>query len=91
MVVALVLAVARTVAILVALSITATSYRAYRRTGEDTFRYTTWGFVCLSLGLGVESLLLRRVPMTLTEIHTVESVVFAVGFVILYFSLRGPP
>lgn len=90
MITGLVLLVARLVAVLGALSITATSYRAYRRTGEATFGYSMAGFACLSLGLGVESFLLRAAPLALPEVHAVESSVFAVGFVVLFFSLRRP-
>lgn len=89
MVITLVLVASRLVAILVAVSITVTSYRAYHRTSQKTFLYSMCGFACLSLGLGIESFLLRSVPLTLTKIHTIESLVFAVGFVILFFSLRG--
>lgn len=85
----LVLVAARVLGVLCALSITATSYRAYRGTSEETFLFATGGFACLSLGLGVESVLLRATHLGLREIHTVESAVFAVGFVILLYSLRG--
>jgi hypothetical protein len=84
-----VLFLSRLVAVLLALSITATSYRAYRRTGDQTFQFTMVGFGLLSLGLGIESFLLRTVPLSLTEIHTVESLAFAVGFVVLYLSING--
>lgn len=84
-----VLLLSRLIAVLLALSITATSYRAYRRTGDQTFQFTMIGFGLLSLGLGIESFLLRTVPLSLTEIHAVESLVFAVGFVLLYLSINS--
>jgi len=87
--VSLVLLVARLFGVVAATAITVTSYRAYRRTGERTFQYTMVGFACLGLGLVVESYLLGRVPLTLREIHAVESVVFAVGFIVLYVSMTG--
>ncbi|WP_302082474.1 DUF7521 family protein [Salinibaculum rarum] len=83
----LVLVAARLVGVLAAVAITITSYRAYRRTGERTFQYTMAGFACLGVGLIVESYLLGTVTLTLTEIHAIESLVFAVGFVILYASI----
>jgi len=85
------LIVVRLVAVLIAVSISATSFRAYRRTGRRTFAYTMAGFGTLALGLGIESFLLRAVPMTLAEIHTIESLVFALGFIVLYVSLHGQP
>lgn len=87
--ISLVLLAARLVGVVVAVAITVTSYRAYRRTGERTFQYTMAGFACLGFGLVVESYLIGRVPLTLREIHTIESVVFAVGLAILYVSLTG--
>jgi hypothetical protein len=43
------------------------------------------------VGLGIESFLLRAVPLTLAEIHAVESFVFMLGFIILYLSINGRP
>ena len=83
----LILIASRLVGVLAALAITITSYRAYRRTGERTFQYTMAGFACLGVGLVVESYLLGTVRLTLTEIHAIESVVFAIGFLILYASI----
>lgn len=83
----LILLASRLVGVLAAIAITITSYRAYLRTGERTFQYTMAGFACLGFGLVVESYLLGTVPLTLTEIHAIESIVFAIGFVILYASI----
>lgn len=79
------------IAMAFALSITATSYRAYRRTGDQTFQYTMVGFSMLvvGLGLGLGSYQVYSVPLTLTEIQIVQSLVFAAGFVVLYLSLNG--
>jgi hypothetical protein len=78
----------RLVALGLALGISLTSYRTYRRTGASTFGFTMIGFAFVTLGLAVESLLLGRVALTLTEIHAVESLFFAIGFVALYASLH---
>lgn len=86
-----VLFVARVVSLLVAFSITVTSYRAYRRTGDATFRYTMVGFALLTVGVGVESFLIRVVSLPIVEVHTIESVLFAVGLAVLYVSLNGRP
>ncbi|WP_338742186.1 DUF7521 family protein [Haloplanus salilacus] len=86
-----ILLLSRIVAVLLSLSITATSYRAYRRTAEETFQYTMIGFAILGAGLGIESFLLRVVPLTLSEIHAIESFVFMLGFVVLYLSINGRP
>jgi hypothetical protein len=79
----------RVIAIALALSITATSYRAYRRTGDQAFQYTTAGFAMLVFGLGFESYRLYRAPMTVGEIHLVPSSAFAIGFAVLYLSING--
>ncbi|MEF8778716.1 MAG: hypothetical protein V5A36_07380 [Natronomonas sp.] len=86
-----ILIVSRVVAVTFAFSITATSYRAYRRTGDRTFQLTMLGFAMLVIGLGIGlgTHLFYSVPMTLTEIHIVQSSVFALGFLILYLSLTG--
>lgn len=83
--------VSQVVALAFALSITATSYRTYRRTGDRAFRYTVAGFgmLVLGLGLGLGSSLLYSVSIPLTELHIVQSAVFAIGFVVLYHSING--
>lgn len=83
------LLVVRGVSLLVALSITVTSFRAYRRTGERTFGFTFVGFVLLTLGVGIESFLLRTLRLSILEVHTIESILFALGFVMLYLSFSG--
>jgi len=85
------LLVVRGVSLLVALSITVTSYRAYRRTGERTFGFTFAGFVLLTLGVGIESFLLRALRRPILEVHTIESILFALGFILLYLSFSGSP
>lgn len=83
------LLVVRGASLLVALSITVTSYRAYRRTGERTFGFTFAGFVLLTLGVGIESFLLRALRRPILEVHTIESILFALGFLLLYLSFSG--
>ncbi|MFB6092145.1 MAG: hypothetical protein ABEK02_03945 [Haloquadratum sp.] len=85
----LVLLGVRAVAFLVAVWITLTSYRAYARTDDRTFLVSTAGFAFVCLGLGVESFLLRAVTMGITTVHTIESVLFAVGLLLVSESLTG--
>lgn len=79
----------RLIALGVAAWLTITAYRAYLRTGQPAFGYTTAGFALLGFGVLVESLLWQLGSLTLPEIHTLESVVFALGFLVLGRSFVG--
>jgi hypothetical protein len=79
-----------TVAVVLATSITALSYRAYRRTGSAMYRDSLVGFVLLTAGVVFEAFAFRLVDWGFAWIHTIESFLFALGFGALYLSLRRP-
>ncbi|MFB6069441.1 MAG: hypothetical protein ABEJ76_00340 [Halanaeroarchaeum sp.] len=83
------LVLGRAVGILLAVSITVTSARAYRRTERPAHLYSVVGFGLLGAGLALESVLLETVALPITTVHSIESVVFALGFVALHVSLNG--
>lgn len=71
-----------------ALTITWTSFRTLRRTQSSTHRHAFGGFVFLTGGILVEELMLRFSNVALHSIHSLESLLFLVGFGFLYLSLR---
>jgi len=73
-----------------AISITALSYRAYRRTNATMYRYSLLGFVFLTSGAIFESVAFRLLDWGFAWIHTTESLLFALGFGALYLSLNRP-
>lgn len=71
-----------------ALAITWTSFLTLRETGSVTHRYAFSGFVFLTGGILVEELMLRFSSVDLHFVHSLESLLFVVGFGFLYLSLR---
>lgn len=71
-----------------AAAILAVSFRTYRREGTRTHRNAFLGFLCLTGGIFVEEALLWLTPVPLHDIHSIESLLFVVGFCFLYLSLR---
>jgi hypothetical protein len=76
------------IALLFALAITWTSFRAFRQTGSATHRHAFGGFVFLTSGILVEEVLLQFTAFPLHLIHSLESLLFVIGFGILYLSIR---
>jgi hypothetical protein len=75
-------------ALLFALAISAVSFRTFRREGTRTHRNAFIGFLALTGGLLVEELLLWLTELPLQDVHSLESLLFVVGFGFLYLSLR---
>lgn len=62
---------------------TTISFRAYRRERIRYLRDATVGFGFITLGVLVEGLLFQFTPLTLTQVHVVESLAFAIGLAVL--------
>ena len=75
-------------ALLVAVAITVTSYKAYRRVRSQRYRFAFVGFVFLVAGLASEAVLFRVGDFQIVLVHTVETLFFLVGFTALYLSLK---
>lgn len=75
-------------AFLVALGITAISFRAYRQTRSHTYQFAFIGFAFLTCGVVSEAILFRSQILPLVAVHTIETGLFLVGFGALYMSLR---
>lgn len=76
------------IATVFALAITVTSFRTLRETGSGTHRNAFSGFVFLTGGILVEELMLRFSSLDLHVVHSLESLLFVIGFGFLYLSLR---
>ncbi|KAB1193042.1 hypothetical protein GJR96_06130 [Haloferax sp. MBLA0076] len=82
-----VLVVARLVLLVVGIATTGVAYRAYRTTGAAHLRAATAGFGLITVGVFVEGVLFQVASLTLTQVHTVESLAIAAGFIVLLRSL----
>ncbi|WP_425604713.1 DUF7521 family protein [Halobellus ordinarius] len=76
------------VALAFALGISAVSFRTFRRERTRTHRNAFFGFLFLTVGVLIEEILLVFTRLPLHNIHSVESLLFVVGFGFLYLSLR---
>lgn len=76
------------VALVFALAIAAISFRTFRRERTRTHRNAFLGFAFLTGGIVVEEVLLQFAVLSLHDVHSLESLLFVVGFGFLYLSLR---
>lgn len=74
--------------LLLVLGITTTviSFRAYRRERTHYLRNATIGFAFITLGILVEGFLYQLTGLTLIQVHIVESVAIACGLSVLLWS-----
>lgn len=72
----------------VAGAITVISFRAYRRTKSRTYRFAFIGFLHLLGGLASEAILFRYGSLPISLVHTIETLLFLIGFAALYLSLK---
>lgn len=84
-----VLVVTRLLVLAVGIATTGIAYRAYRQTGATYLRSATAGFGLVTVGVLLEGVLFEVSALTLTQVHVVESVAIAAGFVVLLRSLRS--
>lgn len=82
-----ILAVTRTIVLVLGLSIAFLSYRAYRRTRLTYLRNAAIGFAVVSLGVFLEGILYEVLRWDLVTVHIIESLIVAIGFAILLISL----
>lgn len=82
-----VLGVVRTLVLIMGLSIAYLSYRAYNRTDSRYLRDAAIGFAIVTFGIFVEGALFEFGGMELVFVHIIESIVVAIGFGVLLYSL----
>lgn len=81
------LAAVRTLVLVLGLAIAYLSYRAYRRTGSRYLRDASIGFTIVAFGVFLEGLLYEFLDFDLYTVHVIESLVVALGFGVLLYSL----
>ena len=82
-----ILALTRTLVLFLGLSISYLSYRAYQRTKQPYLRNAAIGFAVVAFGVFLEGVLFELLGVDLITVHIIESVVVAVGFAIILYSL----
>lgn len=83
-----VLTVLRVLVLALGAAITYTSFEAYRRTGQPYLRTASIGFAIITVGVFIEGVLVVGLEMSLTQAHIAESVIIALGFMVLLYSFR---
>lgn len=83
----LALAIVRTIVLLLGFSIAYLSYKAYIRTGSPYLRNASIGFTVVAIGVFIEGVLYEVLAWDLYTAHIIESMLVAVGFGILLYSL----
>ena len=82
-----ILALTRTLVLLLGLSISYLSYRAYQRTNQPYLRNAAIGFGIVAFGVFLEGVFFELLEWDLVTVHIIESLVVAIGFAIILFSL----
>ena len=82
-----ILALTRTLVLLLGLSISYLSFRAYQRTNEPYLRNAAIGFAFVAFGVFLEGVFFELLEWDLVTVHIIESLVVAVGLAIILFSL----
>lgn len=82
-----VLAFVRIIVLILGLSIAFVSYRAYLETESGYLRDAAIGFTIVSLGVFLEGVLFELLDWDLITVHIIESVIVAIGFGVILYSL----
>lgn len=83
------LVIAKLVTVGLGLLIAYQAYRGYRIHGSAPMRYVAVGFLFISIGSVVEGILFDVVGLSLHAAGAVQTVVVAVGMVVILYSLYG--
>lgn len=83
----IVLGIVRTLVLVLGLSIAYLSYKAYTRTNTRYLRDAAVGFSIVAVGVFIEGVLFEVGGFELVIVHVVESVLVAIGFGVLLYSL----
>jgi hypothetical protein len=83
----LVIALLKTLTLVIGGSITFFSYRAYRRTGSTALRALTLGFGIITIGALVAGIIDQIFPVARTIALVVESLCTTAGFAVILYSL----
>lgn len=81
------LAAVRTIVLILGMTISYLSYKAYRRTESPYLRNASIGFAIVAFGVFLEGILYELLHFSLYSAHIIESVVVAIGFGVLLYSL----
>lgn len=78
----------RIVVLALGLAITAYGFRAYRRDRSEYLRKAAIGFGIVTVGVFLEGVLYHVADFDLIAVHTIESMVVSIGFLVILASLR---
>lgn len=83
------LIIAKLVTVLLGLLIAGQAYRGYRRYDSQPMLYLAVGFAIISVGSVLEGLLFDVVGLNIFQAGTVQTVLVAVGMLVILYSLYG--
>ncbi len=84
----IILAFSRTLLLILGFILTFTSFRAYLRTEAIYLRDSTIGFGIITIGVFIEGILFEVGSFSLVFVHIIESLVIALGLIVLLISLK---
>jgi hypothetical protein len=83
------LVVAKVVTVVLGLAIAVTAYRGYHRHGAWPMLYLAVGFAIISVGSVVEGLLFDVLNIPLVDAGAIQTVIVAVGMLVVLYSLHA--
>lgn len=78
----------RITVLVLGLAITAFGFRAYRRKRTEYLRKAAIGFAIVTIGVFLEGVLYHVAGFDLFVVHTIESIVVSIGFLVILASLQ---
>ncbi len=84
-----ILMIFKTVSFLIGMYIALLSYRSYVKKSDASILYLGAGFAVISFGVIIEGILYEVLLLDLTTAHTIQSIMFTIGMILIYLSLRA--
>jgi len=83
-----VLFIFKTVAFIIGMYIALLSYRSYIKKADRSMLFLGAGFAVISLAVIIEGIIFEVLLWNLELAHTIQSILFTIGMILIYLSLR---
>ncbi len=84
-----ILMIFKIISFLIGLYIALLSYRSYVKKPDTSILYLGIGFAIISFAVIIEGIIYEVLLQSLVTAHTIQSIMFTVGMVFIYISLRS--
>lgn len=85
----IILMIFKIVSFLIGVYIALLSYRSYVKKSDPSLLYLGAGFAVISFAVIIEGIIYEVLLQSLVTAHTIQSVMFTAGMILIYLSLRS--